>query len=190
MVDKDTLMELRQRLELVEHELYNWEKKFQEDSSYEVFERVEELYNEVKRLRLKLYKISGPTYSDGVLDLYLDEEKQDDSLEQYDIMLCGTDEIIGNVVVSKEYSESLFGNIGYVLNREYRGHGYMLEALEILRGPLIDEGIKKPLFSVKPNNKSSIRTIEKFGGHMIESKLDNFIQYEVDLENNDNMLHR
>ena len=83
----------------------------------------------------------------------------------------------------------MLGNVGAELNKEYRGNRYSLQALELLKDIMIDKGLTKPIFTVRPNNIPSIKTIENFGGKLIEEEPDLNI-YEVDLlENNVSRKH-
>lgn len=141
------------------------------------------LRERIKKLQGMLSLNQSPTYSNGVLDLYLDEsaEKIGKVCENYNIALAGEKEFIGYVRVTYDVmNDNFLGNIGYKLNREFRGNGYMLQALEMLRKTMLDKGLTNPIINVRPDNMPSVKTIEKFGGKKLD-KDEWYDSYEVDL---------
>lgn len=140
-----------------------------------------DLRNEIFKLQRKILVVKGPIYTNGILDLYLEEGSKVGIFENYNIALAGTERFIGSVrVVYDDMRNNMYGNIGYGLNRDFQGHGYMLQALEILREPMLQKGLERPILTVEPDNKPSVRTIEKFGGKKLEND-DWYDIYEVDL---------
>lgn len=146
------------------------------------------LREKIKELQRMLSLNQFPAYSNGVLDLYLDEsaDKVGKVSENYNITLTGEKRFIGYVRVTYDnMSDNFLGNIGYELKREFRGNGYMLQALEILREPMLKKGLEKPVITVQSDNIPSVRTIEKFGGKKLD-KDEWYDSYEVDLEEKTN----
>lgn len=121
-------------------------------------------------------------YSDGELDLLVNEHKSyDDRDVYYDIRLTNTPTYIGEIRVTYVNPVKFFGDIGYELKPEYRGNGYMFKALNVLKKPLRERGLTHPKFTVYPSNVASVKTIKKFGGEKIDST--GFYDiYEVDLD--------
>lgn len=146
------------------------------------FALVNKLELEIKELEDELIRKTEPTCSNGIIDLYLDENNSCDEQELYIIRLAGEVDKIGQIEVRYGFVPIL-GNVGYHLNEEYRGHGYMFQALETLEDILIDKGLEKPIFTVYPENVPSVRTIEKLGGVKIfdEDGYKHYDTYEVDL---------
>lgn len=125
--------------------------------------------------------MSDFNYSNGIINVGLDSEYFDSNEERYVITLTSSDKVIGNIMVSYKIVDKFLANIQYELVREARGNGYMIQALELLREPLIEKGLSKPYISVDPENIPSVRTIEKFGGKKIDND-DWFDTYEIDLQ--------
>ncbi len=143
----------------------------------------DELLEEIAEVKRQILAAKVPDYTNGILDLYLMDEadKIGKECENYNIAIAGTGKVIGYVRVTyDDMSDNFLGNIGYKLSSQYRGNGYMLQALEILKKPMLAKGLEKPIITVKPNNDSSIRVIEKFGGRKLEND-EWYDAYEVDL---------
>lgn len=168
---------VQKKLEEVEYYLFNI--YYSEEGRDKLYLLQEELNDLQDRLIFE----KGPIYTNGVLDLYLDEEadKVGKVCEHYNIALAGEKRFIGYVRVTyDDMKDNFLGNIGYQLNRDFRGNGYMLQALEILKKPMLDRGLERPIITVESENTASVRTIEKFGGKKLE-KDDWYDSYEVDL---------
>lgn len=160
-------------------------EKYKLSSSEEDFLEIRKIYWELDRAAEELIILKGPKYSNGVLDLYLDENHYGKDEEKYNIALTGEHTWIGFVRITYTLFDIFFANIGYELNKSARGNGYMIQALELLKEPMLEKGLEKPLISVDPNNIPSVRTIEKFGGKKIDNGNKWYDTYEVDL-NEDN----
>lgn len=146
--------------------------EFLEDIRREIFE-IETL------IRLK----NGPCFTNGILDLYFDYDDSCEDEEYYNITLHNCLVIIGHVRITYSNFCSFLGNIGYELCESSRGNGYMIQALEMLSEVMIDNGLTKPIITVYPDNIPSLKTIEKFGGVLIDGISENksYVTYEVDL---------
>jgi len=121
-------------------------------------------------------------YSNGVVSVGLDEDYIERYEEKYNIILESSNKKIGNIIISYKIIDGFLANMQYELVKEARGNGYMLQSLELLREPLIENGLTKPHISVDPENYPSIRVIEKFGGKKIDNGDEWYDTYEVDLE--------
>lgn len=53
--------------------------------------------------------------------------------------------------------------IGFMLNREYWGQGYMAEAMGVLIPELWKRGVEKVVADVDPRNEGSVGILKKFG---------------------------
>ena len=78
------------------------------------------------------------------------------------ICLKDTNTAIGNASVWKITAEHKKGEIGYALNSNYCGNGYMTEALmRIIDFSFNDLGLHRLEANVEPNNSNSIKLLEK-----------------------------
>lgn len=147
---------------------------------------IELLKTEYIRILDELEKIKKADYSDGELDLIINEHKGNGDRDvYYDIRLTDTSVYIGKIRVTYANPVKFFGDIGYKIKKEYRGNGYMLKALNVLKKPLCERGLTHPRLTVYPSNIPSVKTIEKFGGKKVETT--GFYDiYEVDLDDEDN----
>lgn len=184
---KKEYSQVEARIRMVQRELDEVENYlFNNHYSEEGAEKLYLLQKELSELYDRLSFAKGPTYSNGVLDLYLDEEanKIGKVCEHYKIALAGEKKFIGHVRVTyDDMCDNFLGNIGYELNKKFRGNGYMLQALEILKRPMLESGLERPIITVDPHNGASVRTIEKFGGKKIFQDEGHkwYDSYEVDL---------
>lgn len=97
----------------------------------------------------------------------------------FEIFLHGTPTKIGHVRLNRD-TDKVFGNIGYGLDEEYRGHHFMLQSLDLLKDTMLKMKIVKLIITVEPDNEASIKTIQAFGGVLTENH-DWYDTYEVDL---------
>ncbi len=147
-----------------------------------VIEKLDRLKEEYFRTIRDIEKLKKADYSDGELDLVVNEHKSNGERNvYYDIRLTDDLSYIGEIRVTYVNHDRFFGDIGYELVPKYRGNGYMLQALNILKEPLIERGLTKPILTVFPDNIASVKTIQRFGGEKIDST--GFYDiYQVDLE--------
>lgn len=176
------IAEIESDIEVLYNKIEELENTIVGISNYsEVYEEIFVLKKRITDLKRKIIITKGPTYTNGKLNLYLDDGSIESEEEIYKIALVDTENWIGTIRVTHVIHDYLLANIGYELIKEARGNGYMIQALEILRQPLIDKGLSKPVLSVDPENIPSVRTIEKFGGKKINIGDKWFDTYEVDL---------
>lgn len=147
-------------------------------------DRLSYLDSQISNLNQRITELKGPTYSGERIDLYLEPSFSHPSFFFYSLSVKEVFCRIGHIKISLIPLASLGeANIGYRLSKEYQGNHYMLEALELLRTPMINLGLPKPLISVEPDNFASIRTIEKYGGvlKIPATEQREYYTYEVDL---------
>ena len=121
--------------------------------------------------------------SNEKINLYFDYDSIERGYGEVIVVLHGTSTIIGSVRLNRE-NDDVFGNISYGLNKEYRGHHFMLQSLELLKDTMLKMKIVKPIITVEPNNLSSVKTIQSFGGVLVQEHNDKEVYYdtyEVDL---------
>ena len=81
--------------------------------------------------------------------------------EMIAIELKKSHKMIGNVYMGKREFEAL--EIGYVLNRNYWGHGYAAESCNALIQQAFSNGIHRIYAECDPRNKSSWKLLERLG---------------------------
>lgn len=62
------------------------------------------------------------------------------------------------------------GNIGYGIEKDYRGNGYAARAVELLKVLAKKHNMEYLIIACKPDNIASYKTIEKSGGKFLELK--------------------
>ena len=145
-------------------------------------ELISKLKEDYLRVADELEALKKADYSDGEIDLLINRIKTfEDKDVWYDIRLANTATYIGEIRVTYYNPVKFLGDIGYEIKKEFRGNGYMIKALNVLREPLKERGLLHPKFTVFPNNIASVKTIEKFGGRKIGTT--GFYDiYEADIE--------
>lgn len=178
-------------LEIKRMDLLMKRKTCSKEEFSEYIPKINSLLDEINVLHYELSLLRGPDFTNGVIDIYSDEDN--DEIESiYFITIYGSQEKIGRIRVTWKNIEPQYGNIGYSLKENYKGNHYTLQALELLKDTMINKGLTKPIFTAKPDNIPSIKTIENYGGKLIEEATEeqNYNTYEVDLlENNVSRKH-
>lgn len=78
---------------------------------------------------------------------------------------------IGQIDLRLGINESLVmygGQIGYGIDKPYRGHGYAAQACELLRGLALDFGFEQLWVTCNPDNIASIKTCERLGATLVD----------------------
>ncbi|MBD5388651.1 GNAT family N-acetyltransferase [bacterium] len=106
-----------------------------------------------------------------------DHKWENDSTYEYFIVL--NDTIIGAcgaVVVDKANKKA---ELGYWLANDYRGRGYMMDAIDLLERELFKNGFNKIIIHTDVRNKNSINIARKMG-YTLEAvlKQDRWLSYE------------
>lgn len=177
-------------------EVYKELKKLQDEIEHEISledytRKIFDLKVKLQRLEKNLYLKRNPDIEGIDIDLYLVNfhEKFEDKPDQYKyiITLRGTKIKIGEIEVrfSLLESEKYLGNIGANIEPEYRGMRYSKMAFMLLRDVMLEQGLRKPIFTVRKDNISSIRSLEAIGATKVEyiSNSDNpYYVYEYNIE--------
>lgn len=178
--------ELQTKLESMDRKTEDENQLF-EKTIYDLFQ----LKAKLQQLEKKVYLEMNPSVVGEEIDLYLKNihnqlEKNPDKFE-YVITIHDTKTVIGMIEVRFKLleSEMELGNIGANIKEEYRGKRYSKMAFELLRDTMLEHGLRKPIFTVKPDNYSSIRSLNAIGAKLIENENNNasYYSYEYDLEN-------
>lgn len=78
---------------------------------------------------------------------------------------------IGQIDLRLSHTDSLVlygGQVGYGIDRAYRGHNYALSACELLKPVALACDFRELWITCNPDNLPSIRTCEKLGARFIE----------------------
>ncbi len=109
-----------------------------------------------------------------VLDLKILCKKAGNSTEipyyWYDIVLKETEQSIGKISIriGHNYHSYYNGNIGYEVDKEFRGHGYSYIATKMVTDVARHHGMKKLILTCDRDNIASYKTIEKLGAVLKE----------------------
>lgn len=132
---------------------------------------IEKIQGLLKDINHKIAMSSIPCVSDEELSLKPMETRD----MGYEIVLSNTKEVIGKIDYRGHHYDAKIGDIGYHIYEKYRGHNYAYKALCLISGLLASQGIEDFWISARPDNLASIKTIEKFGGEIIECSDDVFL---------------
>lgn len=178
--------ELQNRLESFDRTKEDENQLF-EKTIYDLFQ----LKAKIQKLENKAYLEMNPSIVGKEIDLYLknihNQMEQSPEKFEYVITLHDTKTIVGMMEVRFKLleSEKEFGNIGANIKEEYRGKRYSKMAFELLHDIMLEHGLRKPIFTVRPDNYSSIRSLNAIGAKLVENENNNdsYYSYEYDLEN-------
>ncbi len=90
-----------------------------------------------------------------------DKSWGNDSAYEYFIIL--NDEIIGNCAANSVDMKNKKAELGYWLANDYRGKGYMIEAVKLLESELFKNGFNKIIIHNDVLNKGSINVAKNLG---------------------------
>ena len=128
------------------------------------------------------------TISDGEITLIISQKYQgDDELlpfYYYDIYIG--DIAVGKISVriGNNYHSYYNGNIGYEIDKEYRGNNYSLKACKLMLQIAKAHGMNELILTCDESNVASYKTIEKLGADLIEivKPPKDYFAYREDLE--------
>ena len=87
------------------------------------------------------------------------------------IVLKDTEERVGQCDLRMAHNESMYyyGNIGYRISPQYRGHNFSYKACLLLLNLARNLNMDYLILTVSPENEPSKKTIEKLGSRYIET---------------------
>lgn len=114
--------------------------------------------------------------TDGEIDLRIckkaesNQEKGFVPAYIYNIMLHEKEEIIGaiDLRVGRNSNTHYGGNIGYAIDKKYRGNGYAAKACQILKQVALAHGMQMLIITCNPDNIASRKTCENVGAVLEE----------------------
>ena len=88
----------------------------------------------------------------------------------YHIVFNEENKVIGHCSAKLGWNESMYycGHIGFSIQEEYRGNGYAVDAVNLLKKVFKENNIKQIYITNNPDNKASIRVCEKVGAKLVK----------------------
>lgn len=139
----------------------------------------------IKQLSEKIYYKIPPVAHNALIDLRKSEDYSignmhcNDAVGQYYIYLHNTKICVGSIDYRGYHVHEYFGDAGGFVDEEYRGNGYLYQALALLKKMLYENEIEDFWVSAQQDNISSIKTIEKLGGILLKNPADGVALYKV-----------
>lgn len=128
------------------------------------------------------------TMSDGEISLKISQKYQgdDELLPFYYYDICVDDTAIGKISVriGNNYHSYYNGNIGYEIDKEYRGNNYAYKACKLVLQVAKAHGMIELILTCDESNIASYKTIEKLGADLIEivKPPKDYFAYREDME--------
>ncbi len=153
------------RYNSINNEIHDKQDKLYEQS-FLICEKIVEIEEE-------LFWIMPPVKSNGVIEIrkLIDgiENSQNNLIGYYSICLSGEKKVIGKIEYMGYHTNEFLGDVGFVIDPEYRGNSYAYHALCLVGELLKEKGIDDFWISAYKTNIPSVKTIEKYGGVVIKS---------------------
>lgn len=128
------------------------------------------------------------TISDGEITLRISQKYQgDDELlpfYYYDISIGYTAVGKISIRIGENYHSFYNGNIGYEIDKEYRGNNYAYRACKLVLQVAKAHGMNELILTCDESNIASYKTIEKLGAELIEiaKPPKDYFAYREDME--------
>lgn len=126
--------------------------------------------------------------SDGEINLRISQKYQgdDELLPFYYYDICVGDIAVGKIRVriGNNYHSYYNGNIGYEIDKEYRGNNYAYNACKLVLQVAKAHGMNELILTCDESNIASYKTIEKLGADLIEivKPPEDYFAYREDME--------
>ena len=126
--------------------------------------------------------------SDGEIALRISQKYQgdDELLPFYYYDICVGDIAVGKISVriGNNYHSYYNGNIGYEIDKEYRGNNYAYNACKLVLQVAKAHGMNELILTCDESNIASYKTIEKLGADLIEivKPPEDYFAYREDME--------
>ncbi len=110
--------------------------------------------------------------SDGEISLRISQKYQgdDELLPFYYYDICVGDIAVGKISVriGNNYHSYYNGNVGYEIDKEYRGNNYAYKSCKLVLQVAQAHGMNEMVLTCDESNIASYKTIEKLGAELIE----------------------
>ena len=180
----DKLHEIYEILREKENEFFHGEQTSEDKIKFKIeenklYEEIDRIFKEIYKLRLGelddiIYFKKPPVATNNEIDLRKSREHPDQNdnnlIGGYEIFLHNTNISVGNIEYRGYHFHEYFADVGGEIIKEYRGNGYLYQALSLLKELLSKKGIGDFWASANENNIPSIKTIKKLGGILLDSK--------------------
>lgn len=123
---------------------------------------------------LRVYE-GEPDLTDGEINIYITQTNG--LCFKGEIFLASTPVCIGNIEYRGPDNSQWLGDIGYSIYPPFQGHNYAYKALELIREKIMNMGIDNVVITTNIENIPSKKTIEKFGGVLIEGANNDILRY-------------
>lgn len=126
--------------------------------------------------------------SDDEINLRISQKYQgdDELLPFYYYDICVGDIAVGKISVriGNNYHSYYNGNIGYEIDKEYRGNNYAYNACKLVLQVAKAHGMNELILTCDESNIASYKTIEKLGADLIEivKPPEDYFAYREDME--------
>lgn len=127
--------------------------------------------------------------SDNEITLRISQKYQgdDELLPFYYYDICVGDTPIGKISIriGNNYHSYYNGNIGYEIDKEYRGNNYSYKACKLVFQVAKAHGMNELILTCDESNIASYKTIEKLGAELIETAKppEDYFAYRENMEN-------
>lgn len=144
----------------------------------------------IQNIEKEIYKYKEPDIIGNEIDLYLANIHELENKEKlkYLITIHNKKEYVGEMEIRLNINEANknLGNIGAHLLPEYKGKRYSKQAFTLLKDVMLGNGLSKPIFTVRPDNIPSIKSLDNIGAKQVDKSYDDegeYLSYEYDLNN-------
>ena len=184
-INKELIEELEQSILLLNKRKKDILEKINTGGEYPNNYRAEiiQIDHQISILKEKIVLAKTPLASNQNIDIYYDENNSTDKEAKYLLTIHDCLEKIGYIEIRFENPHPFLGNIGYKIDRKFRGNGYTLQALNLLKPTMLENGLEHFTMTSYPDSNASIKIIQDFGGKLISEAHDNqyWNEYEVNL---------
>ena len=192
-------MNIEEEIFQVYNEIRNVQAKIGNKESTEALEyysrQIFNLKIKLQKLEKDLYLHRNPDLESNEIDLYLINfhDKFDEKPDKFNyiITLHNTKTKIGKMEIRFNLleNEKYLGNIGANITEKYRGKRYFKKAFILLKDIMLEHNLRKPIFTVRENNLSSIKSLDTIGAKRVNYIDDSepYYVYEYDFEQDENL---
>lgn len=184
----EELLKLKQKLENdleecyeMKHNIYKKMEELKEPDDIlkekkQLVKRTWDIEENIGKIEELIYFKIPPLATNDIIDLRksrehpLEDQNDNNLIGSYEIFLHNTNISVGGIEYRGYHFHEYFADVGGEIIKEYRGNGYLYQALSLLKELLSKKGIDDFWAAANENNIPSIKTIKKLGGILLDSK--------------------